>query len=91
MSDAKLIVQEIFQLSNGFVIAAGIVKGGMFRVEDNVVVVQQNGREHPSSIGAMEVQGSQTRFAYANEKAALFLHDITRQDIEVGDTVISSL
>lgn len=80
-------VQDVFEIKGRGVVAAGRVLDGIFRREDNVVIMRSGKRVAVSKIKGIEIFGY-ISCAMKGDNVGLLLAGLTKEDLCIDDIII---
>lgn len=87
--DYTIIISNIFKTRDNESVIIGTVAGDIAQIFDKVKIHTQKGNTLLSEISALEIRRKQVKQAENGEIVSVLLKDITNEQIEIGDKIVS--
>lgn len=87
--DYTIVISSIYKTRDNESVVIGKVAGEIAQVFDKVKINTQKGNTLLSEVSALEIRRKQVKQAENGEIVAVLLKDITNEQIEIGDKIVS--
>ena len=84
----RMTVEDVFSIAKRGTVVTGKIEGGTLKVGDDVVIQGKNG-ERKTVVSGIEVLRKVVNQAKAGESVGVLFKDISKQDVQPGDVVVS--
>ncbi len=85
----QMIVEDIFMIRGRGIVVVGLIKSGVLKVGDKVIIKRQM-EDKEAEITGIEMFGKKSKEAKAGEKVGVLLKDISENEIQPGDRLAGS-
>ncbi len=85
----QMIVEDIFMIRGRGIVVVGLIKIGVLKVGDKVIIKRQM-EDKEAEVTGIEMFGKKSKEAKAGEKVGVLLKGISENEIQPGDRLAGS-